>query len=247
MVGIWSLGILNTSLFLYHEVLYRPLFNGLVWLYTVLPVKDLGLAIILFTIAVRLLLTPLMLKASQAQEEMVRLQPEIKRIQERHKGDKEAQSKALMKLYAEKGVNPFFGCLLLLIQIPILIALFQVFQSFDSENLRYLYSFVPNPGRLNPITFGLLDLSKGNIFIGIAAAASQFFHTKLTSQTQSHASTGDFAKAFQWQMVYIFPLMVLLWSLALPSALTLYWTVLNILGILQETILRRIVTTKSEI
>lgn len=247
LFGIWCLeiGILSSIIFLYNEVLYRPLFNGLVWFYTVLPIQDLGLAIILLTVAIRLILAPLMLKASKAQKDMARIQPEIKKIQERHKGDREAQSKALMQLYAEHKVNPFSGCFILLIQLPILIALFRVFQSFDPENLQYLYSFISNPGILNPVTIGLFNLSKGNIFIGIFAAASQFFQTKLTMQTQEQQPAGDFARAFQWQMIYIFPAIILIWSITLPSALTLYWTVMNILGILQEVIVRKISKSQS--
>lgn len=234
---------MNQLLFIYNEALYRPLFNGLVWFYTVLPIQDLGLAIILLTVAIRLILAPLALKASKAQKDMARIQPEIKKIQERYKGDREAQSKALMQLYAEHKVNPFSGCFILLIQLPILIALFQVFQSgFNPEELRYLYSFIRNPGALNPVSFGIADLSKGNIFIGLVAAVSQFFQTKLSMQTQSQAPSGDFAKAFQWQMVYIFPAIILVWSVTLPSALTLYWTTLNVLGIVQEIIVRRLST-----
>lgn len=234
--------LLNSLVFLYNEMLYRPLFNGLVWFYMSLPIQDLGLAIILFTVTVRLAILPLMLKASRDQKDMARLQPEIKKIQEQFKENKEAQSMALMRLYKEHRVNPFSGCLVLLIQLPILIALLQVFQrGFNPQELGLLYSFVQNPGALNPVSLGILDLSKGNIFLGVLAAISQFFQTKITMQNQaSSPKEGDFAKALQWQAIYIFPAIIFIWSVTLPSALTLYWTVLNFLGIVQEIIMHKI-------
>ena len=237
---------MNPLLYLYNELLWRPLFNGLVWLYTVLPIQDTGFAIIVLTIILRLILTPLLLKGQRAQKELAVLQPEIKRLQEQHKDNKETQGKALMELYAKHKVNPLSGCLLMLVQLPILIALFQVFQKgFDPSNLSYLYDFIKNPGALNPISFGVLDLSKGNIYLGILAAASQFLQTKMTLPSLKPASgKNDFSSILQWQTTYIFPALILVWSYSLPSALTLYWTVLNILGIVQEIIIKKTASRK---
>ena len=119
---------MNPIIFIYTEFLYRPLFNGLVLIYTILPWQDLGVAIIFLTIIIRFILTPLFLKSKKAQIELARIQPEIKKIQNSLKNDKEAQGKALMELYAKNKVNPFSGCLVAIIQLPILIALFRVFQ-----------------------------------------------------------------------------------------------------------------------
>ena len=231
---------MNPLTFLYTELLWRPLFNGLVFFYTVLPVQDLGLAIIVLTVVIRLILTPLLLRAQRAQRSMAVIQPEMKRIQEKYKSDREGQGKALMELYAQHKINPLSGCLPLLIQLPILIAVFQVFrQGFEPSSLQYLYSFIENPGALNPIGLGFLDLSKGNIYLGVLAAVTQYLQTKLAAPPPappSSGSGGDFAKALQWQATYFFPLLILFWSYSLPAALTLYWTVLNFFGILQEII-----------
>ena len=121
--------------FLYNELLWRPLFNGLIFFYTVLPVADLGIAIIALTIIIRTILAPVLWKAQKAQKELQIIQPEIKKIQGQFKNDKEGQGKALMELYARHKVNPFSGCLLMLIQFPILIALLNVFQNFDASRL----------------------------------------------------------------------------------------------------------------
>ncbi len=232
---------MNVLTFLYTEILWRPLFNGLVWFYTVLPIRDLGVAIVLLTIAIRLLLTPLLLKASRAQRNLARIQPEIKKIQDRFKDDRGVQARELMEFYKKEGVNPFSGCLVMLFQLPILIALYQVFyHGFEPEQLKYLYAFIENPETLNPLSFGILDLARGNVWLGIFAALTQFYQTKLISPPAPNSSggQGDFGKMLQWQTTYIFPALILVWSITLPSALTLYWTVLNILGILQEIVVR---------
>ena len=231
---------MNPLTYLYTEILWRPLFNGLVFFYTALPGPDLGLAIITLTAAVRLIQTPLLLKAQRAQRGLAAIQPELKRIQEKFKQNREAQGKALMELYASHKINPLSGCLPLLIQLPILIALFQVFRGgFEVSALQYLYSFIENPGALDPISFGFLDLAKGNIYLGVLAAATQYLQTKLAVPPPTPGG-GDFAKALQWQTTYFFPLLILFWSYTLPAALTLYWTTLNLLGIVQELVVKRI-------
>lgn len=239
---------LNPFIYIYTEFLWRPLFNGLVFFYTALPVQDLGLAIIVLTVAIRILLAPFLWKAQKAQKSLAAIQPEIKKLQERFKNDREGQGKALMELYAERRVNPFSGCLLMAVQLPILIALFQVFQKgFDPAELKYIYSFISNPGALNPTSFGLIDLARGNIYLGIFAAITQYLQTQLASPPAAPAGDKkDFAQMLQWQTKYIFPGLILVWSYTLPSALTLYWTVLNILGIVQEIIMKQIANRRPQ-
>lgn len=226
---------------LYNEFLFRPLFNGLVWFYTALPGQDLGLAIIVLTVLIRIVLTPLLWKGQGAQRKLGALQPEIRRIQEETKNNREAQGKALMELYARHKVNPFSGCLIMLVQLPILIALFHVFRrGLDPAELQLLYSFIPNPGSLNAVAFGLVDLSRGNIWLGAIAAVTQYFQIKLSTPKQAADSKKtDFASILQKQSLYIFPALILVWSYTLPSALTIYWTALNLFGIVQEIVVKK--------
>lgn len=234
---------MNPLYAIYHEALYRPLFNGLVYIYVALPVQDIGLAIIVLTLAIRLLFFPLLWKAQKAQRKMAHLQPKIKEIQEKFKNNKEMQGKALMEFYATHRINPFSGCAALLVQLPILLALFNVFQyGFDPAQLSLLYSFVPNPGVLGKEGFGFLDLSSGNLYLGAVAAVTQYIQTKLMLQYTPSPPPGkgkDFTQMLQWQSLYFFPLMILFWSYKLPAALSLYWTVLNLFGILQEMFANR--------
>jgi len=117
---------MNLLIQIFNEVLYRPLFNVLIWLYDVLPGHDLGIAIIILTAAIRLLLYPLSKKAIKSQKALTGLQPKIKEIQKKYK-DKADQAKATMELYRQYRINPMSGCLPILIQLPILIALYRVF------------------------------------------------------------------------------------------------------------------------
>lgn len=232
---------MNIFTYLYTHILWQPLYNGLIFFYNAIPGHDLGLAIVALTLVIRLILSPFLSKAQRSQRELAVLQPEIKKIQERFKKDKEAQGRAMMELYAAHKVSPFSGCLILLLQLPILIALFQVFRTgLDGASLTYLYAFVTNPGALRTVSFGILDLTKGNIYLGVVAAATQYFQTKLAAPPPAAdgSQVGDFAKALQWQTTYFFPLIILFWSYTLPAALTLYWTVMNIFGIIEQFILQ---------
>lgn len=225
----------NPIILLYTEILWRPLLNCLVWLYVNLPFQDLGLAIVVLTVIIRVLLSPLLFKMRKAQQDLAKIQPEIKRLQEQYKNDRNAQSRALMELYAAHKVNPFSGCITAFIQFPLLIAIFQVFQSgLDPSSLSYLYSFVPNPGILDPVGFGAIDLSKGNIPLGVAAAAVQYMQGKLVALPSISNDKFDFAKIMQWQM----PLIILIASISFPSSLAVYWTVSNFFDIVQEFIKR---------
>lgn len=231
--------------FLYNEFLWRPLFNTLIFFYTSLPIADLGLSIILLTIIIRAILAPVLWKAQKAQKDLQLIQPEIKKIQDQLKNNKEAQGKALMELYARYHVNPFSGCLLMLIQLPVMIALLNVFQYFDTSVLAYLYPFITHPGNINTVSLGIIDLVKGNLVLGVIAAVTQFFQTKMTMVKQPKTSENNFANAFQTQTLYIFPVLILVWSFKLPAALTLYWTIMNVFGIVQEIVMRKIQQRKN--
>src|SRR6266700_1088224 len=109
---------------LFHDLL-RFLGKSLSVFYDLIP--SYGLAIILLTVAVRLVLLPLTIKQTRSMQEMQRLQPEVKRIQAKYKGDRQKMNEEMMNLYKEHKVNPLGGCLPLLLQLPIFWALYRVF------------------------------------------------------------------------------------------------------------------------
>src|SRR3989344_4128964 len=127
---------------LFTTVFTQPLFNALVYLYNTVALQDFGLAVIYLTVIIRLILWPLTQKALKSQKNLQALQPHIKEIQKKHKDDQEAQARALMELYKTRGANPLGGCLPMIIQLPVLLALYHVFLgSVDPMFLNNLYSF----------------------------------------------------------------------------------------------------------
>ncbi len=229
----------------FNTILIEPLFNLLVFFYNVLPVQDLGLAIIALTLLIKLILFPLSYKALKSQKELQKLQPQIKELQEKHKEDKEQQAKKVMELYQEHGVNPMGGCLPILVQLPILIALFHLFRSFESIELsKTLYPFITNPGTLSSSFLGLLNLTKTSAVLAVLAGALQFVQAKLSfgSQANSDVESKRSAAISQMmgkQMIYVMPAFVTLIALSFPAALPLYWAVNNLFTVGQELYIKR--------
>src|SRR3989338_7982792 len=112
---------------LFNEILYRPLFNAVVFIYNILPGHDFGLAIIVLTTLIRIAFFPLSIKTVRSQKALSQLNPKLQEIKQKFKNDKTAQSAETMKIYKENNINPLAGCLPLLIQLPIIFALYQAF------------------------------------------------------------------------------------------------------------------------
>lgn len=223
----------------FNTILYRPLFNALVFLYQFLPGKDFGIAIIVLTVLIRIILYPLMLKSIKSQKMLSELQPKIQEIQQKYKNDKEKQAKEMMQLYQREKINPMGGCLPLLIQLPILIALYRVFwHGMEAGTMSYLYSFVPNPGEINPMFLGLINLAEPSLGLAFLAGISQFFQTKMLMPKQKPTPQKDqmaqFSGMMQKQTLYFFPLFTILILWKLPSAIGLYWVITALFSIGQQ-------------
>ena len=226
---------------LFNQILYYPLFNALVWLYNIIPGQDLGIAIIILTALIRLILYPLSRKAICSQKAMAKLQPEIKEIRKKYK-NKEEQAKAMMGLYQKYKINPLSGCLPILIQLPILVALYRVFfTGLDPQKLNGLYGFIEQPSSLNPIFLGLVDLSQRSIVLAILAGIFMFIQSKMIMPQKALQSTQgtkiaglDISSLMSHQMVYFMPLITIFIAWNLPAALPLYWIVITLFGIVQQ-------------
>lgn len=180
-----------------------------------------GIAILLLTIVVRTLILPLMIKQYKSAQAMQKLQPELMKIREKYKDDPRRQQEEMMRLYAEHQVNPLAGCLPLLIQMPILIA---------------LYNAIYYNGAIAKHTFLGMQLGKAPMdgewyyySIPIVAAATTYIQSKMM---QAH-STGMQAGAMR-AMLVIFPVMIFVMALSFPVALPLYWIYGNIYTIVQN-------------
>lgn len=216
-------GFLST---VFNQFLYQPLFNILVLIYNYLPAHDFGLAIIILTVLIRAILYPLSAKAFNSQKNVQKLQEKIKEIQEKYKNDKEKQAIETLELYKREKINPFSGLLLILVQLPILIALYKVFWlGLKPEELANLYSFVANPLQISSTFLGIIDLSKANVVMAVAAGALQFFQAKMMSpkKNKGKGKENDIADMMNKQMLYFLPVMTVIVLFGLPSAVGLYW------------------------
>ena len=218
-----------------------------------------GIAIILMTILIRVILYPLMQKQMVSMREMQKIQPLMKEVQEKYKNDKERLNRELMALYKEHKINPMSGCLPLLIQMPILILLFQVLRQFN-EKIYSVYN--GNPGFLWLKDLSLPDqLIKlpGNGIFGIQylgimpflIAGSMYYQQKMTATPDSTGKAGGSAEQTQKMMTIMMPLLIGFMSFSLPSGLTLYWLISTLLGIGQQYLINKkipaVVEVKSEI
>jgi len=222
---------------IFDVLLYRPLFNALVLLYNYIPGHDFGIAVILLTIIIRIILYPVSIKAINSQKAIQKVQPQIQEAQKKYKNDKEKLAKETLEIYKKEKINPFGGLFLALVQLPILIALYQVFwQGLKPSELAKLYNFVANPGQINSFFLALVDLSKPNIILAVLAGALQFYQTKqLTPKIIPRKTDGpDMSRMMQKQMLYFFPVLTMIILLGLPSAIGLYWTVSGIFSIAQQ-------------
>lgn len=228
----------------FHSFIYVPLYNGLVYFVDVLPLHDMGLAVILLTIAVRVILFPLSRKAVQAQMAMKELTPEIEALKKKHAEDKEAQAKAIFALYRERNIRPFAGIGLVLLQFPVLIGLYWVFShgGLPEIDSSILYPFVGVPSSVHMDFLGLIPMTGHSIVLAITAAVTQFVYTRLSmgapatvdpSPVESSLS-GDLAKSFDTQARYILPAFIGVISYSVAAAAPLYWTTSNLFMIAQE-------------
>ncbi len=216
----------------------------MIWLYNIIPGNDLGLAIIVLTIVIRLILFPLYYQSIRSQKALQEIQPKIEELKKKYKDDKEKLAQEMMTLYKTEKVNPFSSCLPLIIQLPFLIAVFQVFRhGLNSESLELLYPFVSNPGHINSVFLGVIDLAVPSIFLAVLAGASQFWQAKMMITKKPPVVKGKEIKGagdekmmavMNKQMVYFMPLITVVIGSTLPAGLTLYWFITTLLMALQQ-------------
>jgi len=229
-----------TGLFLqaFNVILYQPLFNSLVLLYQFLPGNDFGVAIIVLTILIRLMLFPLMNQSLKAQKVLSKTQEKIKDIQKKYKENKEKQMKAMIELYQKEKINPYASLIPLFIQLPLLIALYRVFwNGLEPESLNLLYSFVPGPQTINPFFLGILDLSLPSWVLAVLSGTLQFLQSKQLSPGQK--SQDKISEIMSQQMLYFFPIVTVFILLRLPSAVALYWIITILFSMAQQQLINQ--------
>lgn len=207
-----------------------------------------SLAIIITTIIFKLLLLPLTFKQMKSMKNMQEIQPMIQELNKKYKNDPQTLNQKTMELYKEHKVNPFGGCLPLLIQFPIIIAYFRVMQSpvpyVFSETATYegiLRGFLWIKDIAQPEVIYSLNLGGFNITISILAilaAITTYFQSKMMTAAQPAAAGGQ-AQSTQATMTIMMPLFILWMGSKYAAGLTLYWTITNLFQIVQQYITNR--------
>jgi YidC/Oxa1 family membrane protein insertase len=234
---------------------YQPIYNALIYIVSIVPGFNLGIAIILLTIILRLILFIPAQRGLESQRKLQELQPRIKKIQAKYKNNQQKLAQETFALYKEYKVNPLGSCLPLLIQLPILIALFYVIQTgLNPDNVHLLYAFQQgfDLSLINTNFFGLLNLTERNIFVlPLVVAGLQFVQMKLATMRKKNQAeqqkkehqiekkkepkkAGAEMEMATQMMVYIMPIMIALFTASVPSGVGLYWGTSTVFGIAQQ-------------
>lgn len=246
---------------MFNQILIEPLANGLILFYKILG-GNLGLAIIGFSIFLRLILDPLTRPYMESMKKMKDLAPHLEKIKIKYKNDKVKMAQAQSEFYKQRGVKPGSGCLPYIIQIVILIAFFNVFTKTLSaggditsnfNNLLYEPLKFTNGETINT-KFLYLDVASPDTFdlglpfpvpgpILILAALVQFLSSKMMTPVfekekkivkKTEGSADDMQVAMQKSMVYTFPLFTIIFGIKFPSGLALYWFMFSLWQFLQQ-------------
>ncbi len=234
---------------LFHTLLFKPLFNGFIFLMDALPWLDAGVIIVIFTLVVKFALYPLSKKAVVAQIEMKSIEGDLKAIREKYKDDKQEQARKTMDLYKEKKINPFSSIFVILLQLPIIFALYYVFlrSGLPEINADLLYSFVSRPESVDMNFLGLVNITGKSLILAFLAGLSSFFQIRASVPAYSGSSQkgnfqDDLARSMNIQMRYVFPVIVFFISYQISGVVALYWFTSNIFTLVQERFLRKMKT-----
>ncbi|MFA6594278.1 MAG: YidC/Oxa1 family membrane protein insertase [Candidatus Buchananbacteria bacterium] len=230
---------------IFNLICYQPLFNLLIFVYDIVPGHDIGWVIIILTLLIKLALYLPSRSTIKAQQALQELQPKIDEMKEKYKGDKERQAKEMMNLYKEHKINPLSSCLPLLIQLPFLIAIYQVFNAgLTNGSLSLIYPFITNPGHINSLAFGFIDMAKPQWILAILAGAAQFWQTSMMMAKRpaiknKDSKDEDMSAIMSRQMTIMMPLMTVIIGWNLPSGLVFYWLLLTVFTSLQQLITKK--------
>ncbi len=228
--------------YIFHLIFYQPLYNALVFLVGIIPYHDVGIAVIILTFITRAIIFPLSHRAILTQRKMRAIEPEMKQVKEKFKKDKQEQTRQTMALYKAHGISPFSGFLMLLVQLPILIALYRLFSGGIQFSSGELYSFVSLPTEIRTVFLGLIDIFKSNYILAALAGITQFFQMYLAMpkivkpDANSNSFSDQLSRSMAIQSRYIMPIFIFFIALRFSSGIALYWTAMNVFAIVHEAI-----------
>lgn len=237
--------------YLYHLLVYNPLYNGLIFLMDKLPWIDAGLAVVVFTILVKLILFPLSKKAVSTQLKMKKIEPELAALKEQYKNDKQTYAVKTMELYKQNEINPFASIILLFIQLPIIIALYRIFiYGFKTVNTTILYHSVAVPAHISTHFLGLIDITGKSLWLALAAGITSYIQIRYSmplqpkvppkeNMTKEEQFRHDLSRTMGMQMRFMLPVLAFFVSWTISAAIAIYWITSNLFTIGQELVIRR--------
>jgi len=224
----------TTGAFSFMNWLMEPARKSLLWTLNLFHgvVRNYGISIILLTLVVRILFWPLTHKSTESMKRMQEIQPEVKALQEKYKkSNPQMLQQETMKLYKEKKVNPMGGCLPMVVQIPVFIALFTVLR--NAIELRYAgFLWIADLSTSENLFAGSIPFIGSLNILPLLMSASMVWQQKLTPQ----AATTPEQIQQQKMMMFMMPIMMLFFFYKMPSGLVLYWTTSNLLMIAQTSL-----------
>jgi YidC/Oxa1 family membrane protein insertase len=232
----------------FRTIIYKPLYNLLILITAFIPGNSIAISIILVTILVKLVLFPLNKKSIVSQIRLKELEPQINEIKEKYKDDKQLSASKTFALYKEHKVSPFSGCLPILVQVPIILSLYYVFFNGLDLSSEFIYAGTRLPEVINTNLLGIIDLAGKSIILALTAGVSQFFLIRLsqsrttqgnTSQKSDSSIQSNISKTLQFQMKYFLPVFITFIAYQISGAIALYWTVNNIISIIQERYIQK--------
>lgn len=230
---------------IWNGLFYKPIYNTLIFFTSVLPGNSLGWAIVLITILIKLLLLGPNHKALKAQKALQRIQPELDHIKEKYKGDQQKIAQETMTIWKKHKVNPLGSCLPLLIQFPVMIAVFYVVKNGLSPNGIYLL-YEPlkeiDFKMIDPIFLGILNLKEVNPFVlPLIVGGLQFAQMKLSfslrkNKEEAHKPKQQVNQMQQMNqmMTYTLPIMIAFFTATMPAGVGVYWGISTLFGIAQQ-------------
>ena len=233
---------------MFHELFYKPMYNILIFILDILPNHNVAIAVILLTILIKIILLPLSHKMFRTQIIQKKIQPLISKIQEEYKDNRQMLGIKMLEVYKEHKLNPFSSILLMIIQIPIVFALYFVFANGGLPNINTddLYSFVSHVNNINHFLYGV-DFTKANIVIGFLAALFQYIQIRLSLQNMQVDKTKPISelkpeemmqRQMSFMMKYFIPIIIFIASLKVSAAVALYWIISSLFMIVQELYFR---------
>jgi YidC/Oxa1 family membrane protein insertase len=236
---------------IWNTIFYQPIYNALIFIINHVTFGDVGFAIILLTIIVKLVLSPLTRKSIRSQILMKKMEPELKQIKKDFP-NKEEQAKKTFELYKKNGTNPFSGCLVILLQLPFIFALYYVFYKGLSLDPELVYSFVSIPAETVTKFLGLIEMNSQSVVLGVLAGVTQFIQGYLSTPMkpkvlvikagevpEKKTFQEELSDSMQLNVRYILPVFIAFIAWKISAAVALYWITSNIFTIAQEWYIRR--------